>query len=73
MSKGKHTRRPDYVVKIAVPTNAEGTKFWYAKVGAGWLNDNGWVNFDIITMPGVRFRLILADQERTDHPIEGGE
>lgn len=67
MSKG---RKPDFVVKVAVPKEAAAVTFRYVSVGAGWMNDNGWINFDVVTMPGVRFRLIPADQEL---PYKGKE
>ena len=49
-------KKPDYDVTVAVqygPEDNPQTK-WYS-VGAGWKGDNGFISFNLVTNPGVRF------------------
>jgi hypothetical protein len=57
-------RPPDYVVHVNkkyLGTDGKQKNQFY-EVGAGWMNDNGVINFNVVTVPGVVFYLLPRDE-----------
>ncbi len=59
-------RKPDYDVAIAVEYEAQGEKRtrWH-NVGAAWKGENGFVSFNMVTNPGVKF-VLCPPKEKKD-------
>lgn len=54
-------RRPDYDICISVEYHRDKdntTGYKYFRVGSAWLNPDGVINMELITMPGVKLKLV---------------